>query len=117
MILLVLALVATHVDRNQVLAGGAFEKFVRFADGICPSRHFRTITPGDLSWEQELFHEQLPVKRRRRLDSSNLEGPRCGNRNGLSCPTVETLAAMARTGILKRFARFACNHQPPGTSR
>jgi hypothetical protein len=112
MFLLGMALAATSLPTDQVLAGAAFEQFARKTDRLCQWRHLRTITPGDLSFDQELFQEQLSPTNQRRLNSSNGQNVRCAKLDGLSCPTVETLAAMERTNMLARFSRFACKRHP-----
>lgn len=104
---------AASVSIGQIMAGPSFEHFAHQADKACPSRQLRMITPGDLSWEQETFEDQLPSASRQRLASVNLSARQCAGRDGLSCPTTETLDAMAKVNMLAKFVRFACRHPQP----
>jgi hypothetical protein len=111
---LFLALAVATPRTGQVLAGSAFQRFVGIADRDCRSRQLWTITPGDLSWEQEIFEDQLTRDQMKRLASSDRRDKRCaGSEGGLSCPTTETLAAMQRSGLLPGFVRFTCSHVAP----
>lgn len=114
MLFLFLALAVATPHTGQVLAGSAFERFVGFADRDCRSRQLWTITPGDLSWDQETFEDQLSTDQMKRLASLDRRGKRCArSEGGLSCPTTETLAAMQRSGMLPAFVSFVCTHLAP----
>ena len=113
MFLLILALAAVPVGSGQIMGGVAFEKFAQQPDRSCPSRQLRTITPGDLSWEQEGFDDQLSPKLKKRLSAASREAEHCAGRDGLSCPTSEVLDAMMRTNMLQSFSMFACSHPQP----
>lgn len=117
MLFLALILTTTSAPPEQVLAGPVFEQFAEKTDRLCPARRLRLVTPGDLSWEQEGFEEWISPTLEKRLTAANRQNDRCAHRNGLSCPTVETLAAMERTNILPAFASFACAYPQPGAAR
>lgn len=97
----------------QVLAGAAFEKFVARSDAICPTIGVRHITPGDLDQKQQSFEESLAPDARKRLASINTADKRCASRNGLSCLTTATLAAVETSKLLASFSRFVCSHWSP----
>jgi len=111
--LLALMAILASAQAGQIMAGPAFELFARHGDLACPSRKLRTITPGDLSWEQETFEAQLSPKSRKLLARVNQASTRCAGRDGLSCPTSATLDAMARAKMLAAFGDFACQHPQP----
>ncbi|WP_156363658.1 hypothetical protein [Sphingomonas sp. Leaf357] len=113
MLTFALALAAVVSPVSQTLAGTAFDAFAQDADLKCPSRHLREITPGDLSWEQESFVEQISAAQRRKLDGANLEDRLCANSNGLACSTTQTLAAIERTGLLPSLVQYSCTHPAP----
>jgi hypothetical protein len=112
MFLLAFALAATPLP-GQVFAGPSFEAFARQTERSCPARQLRLVTPAALDWEQERFQEQLSPKLSKQLAAANRQERHCAGRNGLSCPTVETLNAMVRTRLLRPFVAFACSHQQP----
>lgn len=112
MIVLTMLLAVQAPAPIQVLAGPFFEAFARRTEQLCPVRRLRDVTPGDLDLIQDDFRQRLPAAARRRLTAADRAGQaRCDGHNGLSCPTVETLGAMRRTGLLERFAAYACSHR------
>ena len=113
MFFLALTAAAAIAHTGQIMAGAAFERFAVQTDRTCPARRLRTITPGDLSWEQEQFEVRLSPRRKARLEAANHADRRCSGLNGLSCPDVETLDAMARADQLRSFGAFACSHRQP----
>ena len=110
---LIIALLAASPQTGQIMAGPSFERFARQVDRSCPARQLRTITPGDLSWEQETFDDQMSPAKRKLLNAANRSGARCAGRDGLSCSTGEALDAMVRTKMLRPFVMFACAHPQP----
>lgn len=108
-----LAAAVASIYAGQIMGGPAFERFATQADRSCPTRHLRSITPGDLSWEQETFEAQLTPPQQRRLAMTNRSNVRCAGREGLSCPTSEMLDAMARVKMLHAFGAFTCSHLQP----
>jgi hypothetical protein len=101
----------------QKLAGAAFETFAAKTEAICPARHFRFVTPGDLDGYQEDFAATLTRRERARLAAANPSRRACTSGHGLSCPTVTLLGAMGTVGLLERFAAFACTDPPTVTRR
>ncbi|WP_162875384.1 hypothetical protein [Sphingomonas crusticola] len=112
MVFLALALAAMPVP-SQVLDGASFDRFARQADRACPARQLRLITPASLDWEEEGFEEQLSPQHIRSLSAANQQEAHCAGRDGLACPTVETLKAMIHTRLLRPFVVFACSHRQP----
>jgi len=113
MFLLALTLAAAIPAPDQNLSGRAFETLASRADAMCPARHVRSITPGDLDYAQETFEASMSHRARVRLRSANTAERRCADRNGLSCPTTATLEAMDRVGMMARFSSYICSHASP----
>jgi hypothetical protein len=109
MMLLVLALASAAPPSLQVMNTPAFERFAQVSDRTCPGRDLRFLTPADLSYKQERFEQRLSRATRKRLAQADRHWKGCSNQaGGLSCPAQNTLAALTKLGLLRRFTRFAC---------
>jgi len=106
------AMAVSKDGREQVLESPAFAAFVR-PTTICPSKQLRFVTPGDLSWYEEAYEAQLSKPSARRLKAADAGESHCAGRDGLSCPTTATLAALEKTRLIGEFAAFACSHDVP----
>lgn len=113
MVLLALILAASGQTGMAPVTREAFATLARRTDRLCPARHVRTITPGDLDYLQDDFERGLSQRDRARLASVNTADRRCANRNGLACQTSTTLAAMQTTRLVPRFAAYVCAHRVP----
>lgn len=97
----------------HILAGPSFEAFATRTDRLCPARHRRSVTPGDLDYVQDEFRTHLAARDRQRLAAADHVDARCAGHNGLSCSVGETLDAMRRTALLDRFAASTCTAKLP----
>jgi hypothetical protein len=129
MLAMLLALAVAGVDTNavafdgdnqpqvhaplQILAGRDFETVVRGARAKCPESGVRYTTPASLLGVEDEFISALEAQDRRHLESvsgkqQNGEFVQCAGRDGASCPAGQTLAALNRAGLLKRFVGAVC---------
>lgn len=113
MSLLALILAVSNQSMMAPATRAGFDTLARRTDRLCPARHMRTITPGDLDYLQDDFVRSLSRRDRARLASVNTAERRCANRNGLGCQTAATMGAMQTTHLVPRFARYVCTHQVP----
>jgi hypothetical protein len=113
MIMLAFLMVSAPVadDRRlsfQLMISPAYQAFARKADRICPSQKMRYLHPGDLGGMEERFLMALPSRDRRRLAALDKGFKDCPPA-GMSCPAQHTLGAIAKSGMLDNFTRYACS--------
>ncbi len=99
---------ADPADGFRHFASPAFERFAATTDRLCPDRHLAFVTPADLDLIEEDFVAAQPRRDRRRIGAVDAGPSRCAGHNGLTCPTMATMDALAATNTLDRFAAFAC---------
>jgi hypothetical protein len=97
----------------QILAGPDFEAVVHGAHSKCPESGVRYATPASLLGVEDEFISALEARDRRHLESvsgkqQSGEFLQCAGRDGASCPAGQTLAALNRAGLLKRFVGAVC---------
>ncbi len=113
MVLLALILTVSGYSGMPPATRAGFETLGRRTDRLCPARHVRTITPGDLDYLQDGFERSLSRRDRARLAAVDTADRRCANRDGLACQTSATMGAMQTSRLVPRFAGYVCTHRVP----
>jgi hypothetical protein len=100
---------ARNITDFQVLGGAGFQQLLIRTATMCPDVPVKRLTPAGLLDIEDSYGANLAGKTKSRFAAAAAEAGRaCTDRNGASCPAVETLSSLNRKGMLTSFARHLC---------
>jgi hypothetical protein len=90
-------------------AGSVMASYQALVDRNCPEQHLDWLSPGELNYATENFHEALSPSEKSKVDQLLHADSSCADRiAGIGCSNVVYLRALIKLNLLPKFVADVC---------